>query len=244
MSTCANGCVMCVWPHAHVRILSLPLLNTSPPPRPRFMELTWTLASVSLVLCASSSLVYTSGYCVLSKARSSSSSCSAVKVVLARRCFLLMGMPGSLSVSLSEIEPPAEDTKTLESPSAFWVQRERERVSAWEEGGRQRGAVPGELGQESQCPEKVGRVSACKGRAPIRTRDVRKNSTLQRLEKKARNAMTAVLDKEGLLKKSRLRTEESRSHFLKNARQYAKKESPRGKKPREAELISTCRPCS
>ena len=69
-------------------------------------SLTCTRASVNLVLCASSSLVYTSGYCVLSNALSNSSSCSAVKVVLARRCFLLMGMPGSLSVSLSEIEPP------------------------------------------------------------------------------------------------------------------------------------------
>lgn len=32
MSTCVNGCVMCVWAHAHLRILSLPLLNTPPPP--------------------------------------------------------------------------------------------------------------------------------------------------------------------------------------------------------------------
>lgn len=73
-------------------------------------HLTCTLASVSLVLCASSSLVYTSGYWVRSKALSSSSSCSAVKVVLERRCFRLMGIPGSVSVSLSESDPPPGDT--------------------------------------------------------------------------------------------------------------------------------------
>lgn len=85
-------------------------------------SLTCTRASVSLVLCASSSLVYTSGYCVLSKARSSSSSCSAVKVVLERLCFLLMGMPGSLSVSLSEMEPPppAGEIDTSRSASVRW----------------------------------------------------------------------------------------------------------------------------
>lgn len=49
--------------------------------------------------CASSSLVYTSGYWVLWKALSSSSNCSPVKVVLLLLCFRLRGIPGSVSVS-------------------------------------------------------------------------------------------------------------------------------------------------
>lgn len=65
----------------------------------RLLNQTWILASVSFVRCASSSLVYISGYWVLSKARSNSSSCIAVKVVLDRLCFRFNGIPGSLSQS-------------------------------------------------------------------------------------------------------------------------------------------------
>lgn len=60
---------------------------------------TCTRASVNFVLCANSSLVYISGQCVLSNARSSSSNCSAVKVVRLRLCFLLTDSPGSESQS-------------------------------------------------------------------------------------------------------------------------------------------------
>lgn len=42
---------------------------------------------------------YISGYCVRSKARSSSSNCIAVNVVLERLCFRFNGIPGSLSQS-------------------------------------------------------------------------------------------------------------------------------------------------
>lgn len=73
---------------------------------------TWMRASVRLVDCASSSLVYTSGYWVRAKARSSASSCSAVKVVRDRRCLRFKGMPGSDSVSLmSESRPEREREK-------------------------------------------------------------------------------------------------------------------------------------
>ena len=58
-------------------------------------------------LWASSSRVYTSGYCVFSKYLSSISSCSAVNVVLARLCFLFNVNPGSDSQSeSSELDPP------------------------------------------------------------------------------------------------------------------------------------------
>lgn len=64
-------------------------------------SITWTLASVSLVFCANSSLVYTSGYWVLVKALSKVSSWSPENVVLDRRCFLFNVIPGSDSVSES-----------------------------------------------------------------------------------------------------------------------------------------------
>ena len=58
-------------------------------------------------LWASSSRVYTSGYCVFSKYLSNISSCSAVNVVLARLCFLFNVNPGSDSQSeSSELDPP------------------------------------------------------------------------------------------------------------------------------------------
>jgi len=50
---------------------------------------------------ASSSLVYTSGYWDLWNARSKSSSCSPVNVVLLRRCLRFKWKPGSDSVSES-----------------------------------------------------------------------------------------------------------------------------------------------
>ena len=63
-------------------------------------------------LWANSSLVQTSGYCVFSKYLSNISSCSAVKVVLALRCFLLRVNPGSDSQSeSSEFEPPEIDKR-------------------------------------------------------------------------------------------------------------------------------------
>lgn len=68
-------------------------------------------ASVRLVDCASSSLVYTSGYCVRAKARSSASSCSAVKVVRDRRCLRFNGMPGSDSVSLMSESRPVNEMR-------------------------------------------------------------------------------------------------------------------------------------
>lgn len=95
---------------------------------------TWTLASVNLVLrakimffnliahstyatadfqtivnylCASSSLVYTSGYWVRWKALSNSSNCSPVNVVLLLLCLRFNGIPGSDSVSVSSpLLPP------------------------------------------------------------------------------------------------------------------------------------------
>jgi len=55
--------------------------------------------------------VYTSGYCVLSNDFSSSSNCSVVNVVRDLRCFLFKGIPGSLSVSESSIEPDRSPSK-------------------------------------------------------------------------------------------------------------------------------------
>lgn len=61
-----------------------------------FDALTWIRASVSFVRCASSSRVYMSGYCVLSKAFSSSSNWWAVNVVRDRRCLRFTVIPGSI----------------------------------------------------------------------------------------------------------------------------------------------------
>ena len=68
---------------------------------------TCILASVSPVCRASSSRVYTSGYCVRWKALSNASSCSPVNVVRERRCFLFSVNPGSESMS-DESEPRPE----------------------------------------------------------------------------------------------------------------------------------------
>lgn len=62
---------------------------------------TCTLASDNFVFWASSSRVYTSGYWVRAKARSSVSSCSPLNVVRDLLCLRLRRMPGSDSVSLS-----------------------------------------------------------------------------------------------------------------------------------------------
>ena len=68
---------------------------TSEPPPPYF--------------CATSSLVYTSGYCVFWKYCSSISSWSVVKVVRARRTFRRSVSPGSVSTSDSSlVSPPAQ----------------------------------------------------------------------------------------------------------------------------------------
>lgn len=61
-------------------------------------------ASVSPVVCDNSSRVYTSGYCVLAKARSRPSSCSPENVVRDLLCLRFSDMPGSESTSLESDE--------------------------------------------------------------------------------------------------------------------------------------------
>ena len=63
-------------------------------------------ASLSFVRWANSSLVYISGYWVLSNAFSSSSNWYAVKVVRDLLCFLLSWIPGSASISESPSPSP------------------------------------------------------------------------------------------------------------------------------------------
>lgn len=76
----------------------------------RLLNQTWILASVNPVVCASSSRVYTSGYCVLANALSRASNCSPLNVVLDLRCFRFKAIPGSDSVSLTSSDPrPAEE---------------------------------------------------------------------------------------------------------------------------------------
>ena len=88
-------------PHLHPRLGQLRSASqtlkryTSEPPPPYF--------------CATSSLVYTSGYCVFWKYCSSISSWSVVKVVRARRTFRRSVSPGSVSTSDSSlVSPPAQ----------------------------------------------------------------------------------------------------------------------------------------